>query len=256
MGVMSGLDLDMQVIRGIGDNRPDEIEIARDAMDDLNKFLTDTPVIENEEQVKVGTLFVERVRKTLADLDDARKAEVRPHNDEVKAINHVYGNASRPLNTLLNELKFRLTDYAGREEALRIREADEARKAADALEMEARTAEAREQEAKQNATQGEVTDVAAAVIEADQRFQEFQRADRAAAIAERNVPVKLASQLGGKALGLRTKETLVLDDAYAAIREMGVTEKIRDAVLSAARDYRRLHEKLPAGISTTTTRSI
>jgi hypothetical protein len=246
----------MSSVAVIGHNRASPIEIAKDTLSDLNRFLTDTPVIETPEHAKQGALFVERTRKTLADLEDDRRVTVRPLNDEVKLINLEYGNASRPLETVLNELKWRLTDFAAREEAKRQHEADEKRKQAELAEMEARVAEQREREAKAGATVGEITDVAAAVVEADQRFNEYGRAARAAAIAERSVPVRLSSQLGGKALSLRTKETLVLDDAYAAIREMGVTDKIRDAVLSAARDYRRLHEKLPAGVSAKTTREI
>lgn len=237
-------------------NPPSPIEFARVAIADLSIFLTNTPVVETQAQAREGALFVERSRKTLQDIEDARKSEVGPLNDEVKAINERYKSARSPLENILNELRLRLTDYAAREEAGRIREAEKARKAAELAEMEARVAEQRERDAKQNAKFGEITDVAEKVIEADQAFTSAQKADRAAAVAERNVPVRFGSQLGGRALSMRTKETLVLDDAYLAIRAIGVTQKITDAVLSAARDYRRFHKKLPAGVSSATTREI
>lgn len=257
MGVMSEMDLDRQAIRGIGDNGPPSpVESAREATTDLGRFLSDNPVIENQDRAKTGTLYVERVRKTLQDLEAARKEAVKPHNDKVKHLNLSYGNISRPLETILHELRYRLTDYAGREEAKRIAVATEKRRLAELAEMEARVAEQRERDAKSNATIGEITDVAAAVIEADTKFQDYQRADRVAAVAERSTSVRFASQLGGKALSLRTKETLVLDDAFAALRDIGVTDKIKEAILSAARDYRRLHEKLPAGVSAELKREI
>jgi hypothetical protein len=53
---------------------------------------------------------------------------------------------------------------------------------------------------------------------------------------------------------MRRTETLVLDDAAAAIAAIGVTDKIKDAILSSARDYRKLHGSLPAGVSAVTER--
>lgn len=237
-------------------NPPGPIEIARDAMIDLGRFLTDTPVVETGAQAQAGALFVERTRKTLADMDDARRAEVGPLNEEVKTINERYRAARTPLETILNELRARLTDFTAREEARRIRAAEEARKAAELAEMEARLAEQHEREAKQGATFGEIVDVAEKIVAADQAFTAFQRADRAAMVAERDTHVRLPSQLGGRALSMRTRETLILDDACKAIQTIGVTDGIRDAILSAARNYRKLRGNLPAGVSAETTREI
>lgn len=240
----------------IGHNRASPIDYARDAMADLNGFLTDNPVIEDGQQAQAGALFVERTRKTIQDMEDARKAEVGPLNEQVKGINERYRVARSPLENILDELRRRLTDFAAREEAKRIREAEQARLTAEALEMDARRAEEAEREAKQNATMGEIVDVAEAIVTADQAFNEFERAARAAAVAERNVPVRLPSQLGGKALSMRTKETLILNSYSKAIKAIGPNDKIRDAILSAARDYRKLKGHLPEGVSSETTREI
>lgn len=237
-------------------NPPSPIDYAREAMADLNLFLTDNPVIENGQQAQTGALFVERTRKTIADMEDARKAEVGPLNEQVKGINERYRAARSPLENILNELRRRLTSFAAREEAKRIRAAEEARLAAEAAEMEARRAEEAEREAKANASFGEVTDVAAAIIEADQKFAAYEKAGRAVAVAERDTTVRLPSQLGGRALSMREQETLILDDPLTVIDHVGVTEKIRDAVLSAARDYRRKNGKLPPGVRATYSRSI
>ena len=238
-----------------GNNPPSPIEMGQEALADLNLFLTENPVIE-QEHVKEGTLFAERTRKTIADIEDARKAEVGPLNEKVKNINERYGFARKPLENLFNELRFRLTDFAAREEARRQREADEARLRAEALEMEARRAEEAERELKANATQGEIADLATAVIEADQAFSRFEKAERAAVVAERNTPVRLASQLGGKALSMRTREVLTVDNALKAISDIGSNEKINEAICTAAREYKRQYGRYPAGISVTIERKI
>jgi len=41
---------------------------------------------------------------------------------------------------------------------------------------------------------------------------------------------------------------LVLIDLAAAVAEIGNTEKIQEAVLSSARDYRKLRGRLPKGV--------
>ena len=236
-------------------NPPSAIEMGQEALADINLFLTENPVIE-QDRVKAATLFAERTRKTIADIEDARKAETGPLNEKVKTINERYGFARKPLESLYNELRFRLTDFAGREEARRQREADEAKLRAEALEMEARRAEELERELKANATQGEIVDLAAAVVAADQAFNAMQKGEREAAIAERDTHVRLPSQLGGKALSMRAREVLTVDNALKAISEIGSNEKINEAILVAAREYRRTYGRLPAGISATTTRSI
>lgn len=240
----------------IGHNGPPSpIDYTREAMADLNTFLMDNPVIEGE-AAKTAALNIERMRKTLADMEDDRKRKVGPLNEQVKIINESYRAVRDPADKVLDELRRRLTDHVAREEAKRIREAELARQEALRLEMEARRAEEAEREAKAGATFGEITDVAAAVVEADQTFSRFAQADRAAQLAERDTRVRLPSQLGGKALSMRTTETLILDDAQAAIQAIGVTDGIRDAILSAARAHRKLKGELPPGIRSETTRSI
>jgi len=241
----------------IGDNYPPEpIEFIGTAIQDLGGFLLDNPVIETGESAKRGSLLVERTRKLFQDIEDQRKAEVGPLNEQVKSINGRYREARGPLESIQAELIHRLTDYAAREEAKRIREAEEKRLAAEAMEMEARRAEEAEREAKQNATLGEIVDVAERVIEADAAFSRFQKAERAAAVAERDTHVRLPSQLGGHALSLRSKEILTVDNALKAISEIGSHPKINEAIIAAAREYRRTYGRLPSGVKSTIHREL
>lgn len=239
-----------------GNNPPSPIETTQDVMRELSDFMAETPVVQTVEQAKAATLWVERMRKTLQDLDDARKAEVGPLNQRVNDINETYRAVRNPAENILAEQRRRLTDYTLAEEAKRIAELRRLEDERAEAERIAREAEAREKEAKAGATMGEITDLAAVVVEADQSFSRFEKADRAVQRAEAATHVRLPSKLGGKALSLRTKETLKLDDWVAAINAMGVTEKIQEAVLSAARDYRKRNDKLPAGVSAEFTREI
>jgi hypothetical protein len=240
-------------------NPPSPIDFAGVAMADLSGWLKNNPVIQTPEQAKEGALFVERSRKTLQDLDDARKKEVSPLNERVKGINEQYRSVGGPMANVLSELRRRLTDYTAREEARRIHAAELARQAAADAEMEARRAEEAEREAKQNATLGEITDVAAAIVAADQTFSDYAKADRAAQLAESQTHVRLASQLGGKALSLREKEILFLDDPRAAIDAICAAMPLgglHDAILTAARAYRKQNGVLPPGVRSEITRSI
>lgn len=248
----------------IGGNKPPgPIDYAREAMVDLSKFLSDTPVIETAEQASRGGLFVERMRKTLADVEDERDAKVRPLNKtvedinaEYKAVHNVDKKKPGTADKLLIELRARLTVYAQAEEDRRLAAAEAVRRVAEEAERVARLAEAKEREAIDNAKLGECTDAGTATIEADAAFSRFEKASRAAAVAEKGVPVRIASALGGNALSMRTTETLVIESVNKAIIAMGPTDKIKEAILSSARDYRKQHDKLPDGIRAETSRAI
>lgn len=248
----------------IGGNRPpDALELSQSIMEDFSRFLAETPVINSFDLAKQAGLWAERVQKLFGDMEDERDSQVRPLNEQVADINAKYKavhnvDTKRPgaFDKLLTELRYRLTAYARAEEDKRIAAAEAARKIAEEAERVAREAEARERQAKLDADVGECTDVGAAIVEADQKFSDFERANRAAAVAERSIPVRISSGLGGRALSMRTKETLILDDAETALKAIGVTEKIREALLSASRDYRKLKGQLPPGVSSQTERTI
>lgn len=237
-------------------NPPGPLDHAVDAMAELRAFLADNPVIQTPAQAKEGGAYIERTRIALGAMETERTSRVGPLNAEVAEINSSYRTIREPLEKVLQELRARLTKFAAEEEAKRIAEAK--RLAAERAEAErlAREAEAREKEAIEGAAVGEVTDVGGFIVEADAAFNQFQKADRAVAIAERDVPVRISSMMGGRALSMRTTEILLLDDPIKAIRAIGITEKIRDAILSSARDYRKLKGELPKGVSATHERKI
>lgn len=241
----------------VGHNSPPgPIEDASNAIADLSKFLEAVPVIETEDQARQGKLHVDRTRATLGALEDARDAAVRPLNEQVKAVNTEFKAAREPLEKVLNELRFRLTDFAAKEEAKRYAAAEIARLIAADAERAARMAEEREREVKENATFGEVADVGQAIVEADRAFADFEARTREAQRAERETNVRIGGGFSGRALSMRTSETLILKSYGQAITAIGPNPKIEAAILTAARDYRKLHGRLPAGVESVKERSI
>lgn len=250
----------MSSVATIGHNSPPgPIDDAEVMAADLNEWLAEHPVIQTEEDAKAAGLEIERARIVLGSMEDARKKEVQPLNDAVTAINGRYRVPRETLKALCDQAKVRLNLYVLKKEDAKRAEAEAKRREAEEAERLAREAEAKAQEAIENAKAGECVDLAGALVGVATAGAEAGRADRAAAIAERDVGVRIPSQLGGRALSLKTREVLIVDDIYAAIESMlggPSTEKITDAVLSAARDYRKANGVLPNGIHAEFERSI
>lgn len=244
-----------------GDNRPPSlIELARETYRGLSAWLADHPVIASHDEAKEAGKWIESVGMSIDELDAERRSKVDPLNAEVKAINDSY----RPVREafidekqrdpekkrgLLDILKLRLTRFSRAEEQRKAEEAERLRLEAEAAKKAALEAEWAEEDAKAEADLGICdVDVGSAIESADAAFKDFVVADRHAARAERAIPTRIASAYGGRALTMRNKETLILDDAAAALAAIGVTEKIREAIISGARDYRKLNGALPDGV--------
>ena len=248
----------------IGHNNPPEtIEAARDTMTALSDWMAEHPVIEIEDDAREAKKLLDRAKSCADEIENDRDQLVRPLNEQIATINGKYKavhntDAKKPgtLDRTVLELKARLSVFIKAEEVKREAEAERLRLAAEDAAHIAREAEAREQEAIRNAQAGELgVDVTQVVVEADSRFAEFQKAEREAQRAERNEHVKIGGGWGN-AVSLRTKETLVLVSYAKAITAIGPNDKIRDAILSAARDYRKLKGSLPDGVVSETTREI
>lgn len=248
----------------IGHNKPPEtIEAAQDTMTALSAWMAEHPVIEVEDDAREAKKLLDRAKSCAAEIENERDRQVRPLNEKIATINSHYKtvhntDAKKPgtLDRIVLELKARLSVFIKAEEDRRAAKAERLRLEAEEAERIAREAEAKEREAIANANNGELgVDVTQVVVEADSRFAEFQKAEREAARAERAEHVKIGGGWGN-AVSLRTKETLVLVSYAKAIKAIGPNDKIRDAILSAARDYRKLKGHLPEGIEVETTRAL
>lgn len=254
---LAELDTDMQVARGIGDNSaPDMTETAAQTMRDLSAFMAEMPVIETHEQALAAKPYVDRGALCLKDLEAERDTHVRPLNEQVKKINLYYRGPREMLERVLNELQKRVNTFLKAETERREAAAEEARKKAEEAERVARDAEAAEQQGLADAALGELgVDIAQATQDADQAFADYEKASRVAAIAEKDSHVRLGGGFS-RAIGLRTKEILIVSDAMKALAAIGVTDKISEAILAGARAYKKLHGRYPAGITVREERGI
>lgn len=237
---------------------PSALDYAADALTELANWLKDYPIIQKLGDAKLGVALKERTLIALNAAREERQAKTQPLRDQLNEIFAEY-DLVKDKGTLergYNELRKRLTAFATMQEAARIAEAERLRQEAAEAERLAREAEAAEQEAIANATEGECTDVGAAIQQADTTFSDFRRADKQAAIAERNVPLRFGSAIGGKSVSMRTTEKLVIENVELAIKAIGLTDKIAEAILSSARDFRKEFNELPAGIAATFERSM
>lgn len=241
----------------IGSNNPPDMTItASEVMTALSDFMAETPVIEDENKAREAKVFVDRAKLCLADMEDERDKKVRPLNEQVKSINTFYRPAREALERVLSELSQRITVFLAAEERTRIAAAQEAARIAQELEQAARDAERRELEAIESAKQGVLgVDIKASVTEADIAFSRFKKAERQAAVAEKDTKIRLAGGLS-RAIGLKNQETLICVDAAKALACIGATAEIKEAILKGARAYRKLHGLLPDGITSETERGI
>lgn len=251
-------------IASIGHNQPpDTITAAHDTMRALSDWMKDRPEIASEDDAREAKTLLDRASSCADELEAERVRLVKPLNDQVDTINGRYkaihnADKKRPavLDKIIVELKGRLSCFLRSEEQRKEQEAAAKRLAAEEAERAAREAEAKEREAIANARAGELgVDVTQVVVEADSRFAAFKKANREANRAERDAHVKVG---GGwkRSASLRTKETLVLVSYGKAITAIGPNETIRDAILSAARQYRKEKGCLPEGVISETTREL
>lgn len=246
-----------------GNNPPGPIEMAESIMQVLSDWMRDHPVVQTEEEAREAKPLIDRAKAAMDEIEAERDGKVRPLNDEVAKINAEYKaihntDPKKPgtFNKVFNELKFRVAEYLRKEEQKRLIVAAEARRIQEEAERQAREAEEAERQALDNASAGEVdVDVAAVTKEADEAFSTFERQSRFADRAERDTKVKIGGGFAG-AVSLRTAEILQVDDALKAIVVMGTTDRIREAILTEARAYRKANGRLPNGISATTERKL
>lgn len=246
----------MSALAAIGHNAPPLAGIVQDQLDRLGSWLSEHPVIQTREEAIEAAKLSKLAGNALADLDDERKAKVRPLNDQVGRINTEHKDAIAPLKTILAKLDGRLTAFAQAEEQRQRAAAIAARLAAEEAAQAAREAAERAREADENAEAGEVgVDLVSATTDEQAAFATAAKAARNADRAERNIGVRLPTGLG-RATSLRTSTTLTVTDPVAAINEIGLTPNLSAAIITAAKAFKALKGRLPAGIETTTDRSI
>ncbi len=194
--------------------------------------------------------MVDRAKGNLAEMERERDGKVRPLNEQVKEINSTYREPREALETTLSILLKRLDDYRKAEEAKRRAAAEEAQRKLEEAEEAARNAAALAAERISDAACGAESEVAEASIEAQRKEHELAVASRVAARADRDTKVRIGGGYG-RILSTRRTEVLVIEDCVEAIMEIGLTDKLSEAIKSEARAFRDKHGNLPSGVKST-----
>src|SRR5262249_19838264 len=152
--------------------------------------------VQTEEQARKGKLFADRARLCLQDLEDDRKEQTRPLYKQITDIDDQYRSPRAILEKVFTELKERLSAWIKAEEIKRQQAILDAKRKAQEAEAAARAAEEAERSAIEDASLGAEVEIAAVTRTADEKFKQYQQAERAAAFAEANAKPKIGGGFG------------------------------------------------------------
>lgn len=250
----------------IGDNNPpvesnyNSLNECREAFDALTDFLNMYPVIEAQEDAESAKQYLEAAKDVIKGAENERKAAVGPWNDIVKKTNDEFKAAKAPLEKLIDRLAERLQAFLIKEEHDRLYKLELARMEREKAEADARAAELAEQQAIAGASDGEFTNVGAATRDADTAFAEFEKFREQEKAAEAAANVKVSG--GGRNTGLRNVEVIHVEDWMLTIGVLCnangglLPSRIDDLLCTLAREYRKEHGELPAGVARSMERKI
>jgi len=238
-----------------GHNNPPEptpFELSKREIEDLaeeaRNWLDGTAIASQEIADQIGKLkgLMSEAIKTA---DARRKVEVKPL-DEAKA------EIQARYNPLIADTKgvtgIAVRTIAECEKALTpwlLKLERERQAAAEAARKEAEEKAAAAQAAVRAALDLDF----AAKEEAEALLVEAKKTEKAAVKLE---STKAHVAGAGRAIGLRSVEVIEVQDAVAAVRDIGLTDGMRAAIITAAREYRAEWGKWPAGVSAITERRL
>jgi hypothetical protein len=238
------------------------ITSAEEALPLLSAFIADNPVFQNAEDLQKGGVWIESARKTLAALEDERKPKVQPLNDALAIINEPYRRVKQEIEGTKQAkglLEILVDRWNAGEKAERKRREAIAEAARVEAENAARVAQAlidQANDAIAAADVGACEDVGGAVIDAKAAIRDANILERTAHRAEKETHVRVASQLGGRALAPRSEWALTIDDPGELIAAMGLSERTADSLRTDARAYFRATGEWPNGLTAIKDRSI
>jgi len=266
--LLYNLEVNPRAVAG-GNNPPPDVPAlpasiieAKTATKSISAYLAENPVVQTMEEANLAKIFIDDAKGALKTMETERVSIVKPQNDSVDATNTTFKAASVPLKKLLDIALSRVEAFRQAEIRRKDAEAKEARRIAEEAAHAAREAIEREAQAKLDAEYGEYTDVGAAVEDADAAFLAMEQAQRALKSAEKATNVRIDNG-DGRALSARAAEVLIITDAVKVVKTLiefngdgRLHERIEHAIISAAREYRQMKGHLPAGVTSSTTRSL
>jgi DNA repair exonuclease SbcCD ATPase subunit len=227
----------------------------------LNQAMKEAPVIQTQEDGEKYANAIKAGKSMAKEIEDKRKAADKPFNDAKAANKAAHDAIAKPVNDLVKVASDKLSDWLIAEEARRQKELALLRQQEKEAEEAAAKLIAEAEEAIEDSNQGVVEDLDEKITAANEAYDAQQAQARATATAARNVrPILKGSIAGGRGLSLRTKKEIVVDDPYAALRDMAKhgadLSKVKEVIASCARAFKSEHKRLPNGVSETEERSI
>jgi hypothetical protein len=210
----------------IGGNSPPAIDAFSMALDDAyataKDFLDGQP-IENQGQADAIGLIVSEVKKLRKDVDEARKAEKRPHDDAAKAVQAKWSPLLERADTITEAAQRPLTTFLAKLAAQQVEAERAAREVADRLAQEAIAASRQ-----------------ANSMDDLERVKDLQKiADRAAKDAKRAGNAKAHVAGMDRAIGLRSYKVATVTDRRAALN--WIVRHDPDAITAFIEDYAHRH---------------
>lgn len=236
---------------GIGHNRAPESafdkikERTEKCVDVANRWANERPEIKTEDEAEKAADFLRQLRGLVsgknAELDVARMAENKPHQDTINATNARYAPLKRKAEIALELIRKLQSAWLIAKQA---KIDAETRKAAEEAEAKRKAAE----EAARKAQEETGGDVIGRTFEAEQAQQEADEAARVAAVAAKTT-AKTGSAYGAKAVSLRTRLVIEIHDVTKiparTLKKLCDKPYVREELMRALREEIEITRALP-----------
>ena len=252
----------------IGDNSGATAEVSALARVDqiievAQKWVTERAEITDQEMADKAGAFVRQGRHADKVLDEERIETNEPFRRKIEANNKIYNDKRAILAPLVSKVAERLNVFFTKQAAEKKRIEGEARQVAEAAAAAAEAARRAEEELLAKADAGEaggefsrVAETIQSRREAEQNQKQAERDLRSVA----NTKVKAGGEhfIGDsrRSLSQRVIETPIVTNPGLVLRTVGTNDGINAELIKAARAYKKLKKKWPAGITIETSTKV
>lgn len=213
----------------------------------VDRYLKERPELSNDDQAEKLNTFLNQLRQLWKDFEALRKAELKPVDDQRKAIQERFKTRQDAVQGYSNKLKPILERFHKKKEA-ELREQERiAREEAERKRREAEeAARAAEEKAKQAAA-GDLGDAPDSIVDADEeaarKVMEAKEAEKAAKKAAKAKSTVKSRGEGGRSSGLRTVWSAEITDYDAALNHFKGDPAIRSALQNLVDSIARTPDK-------------
>lgn len=189
--------------------------------DTANQWIEKCKEIQDEDQAGRANDFRAQIRAAKTDVENKRKDEVKPLNDQVTAINTKFKALVPFLDESLTRLNGLLEPWLQKLEEKKQKEARQAREEAETRRREAEAAKKKAEEGTGHTIQ--------AAVQAKQAEEEAEKAEKEAAQIEKSKP-QVKGDYSGKSTGFRTTWKAKITDIDKAFEYYKVHPKVVEAL--------------------------